>query len=61
MAEIKVNGRMYQVDEDITVLEVCRGIGIDIPTLCNDERLEPDTACRLCLVGVRGKLMTSIP
>lgn len=45
----------YQVDDQITVLEACRSVGIDIPTLCNDDRLEPHAACRLCVVEVEGK------
>lgn len=61
MVEITINGVRYQVDKDITVLEACRRNGIDIPTLCHDDRLEPYAACRLCVVEVKGKknLMTS--
>lgn len=55
MAEITINGKMYNVEDHITVLEACRKIGIDIPTLCYDDRLEPHAACRLCLVEVKGK------
>ena len=29
-------------------------MGVDIPTLCHDDRLEPYGACRLCLVEVEG-------
>lgn len=61
MAEIMINGIDYQVEKDSTVLEACRKVGIDIPTLCHDERLEPSAACRLCVVEVKGRknLMTS--
>lgn len=55
MVEITVNGVKYQVDNDITVLEACKNIGIDIPTLCHDDRLAPGAACRLCLVEIEGK------
>ena len=55
MVNIKINGMDYQVDDQITVLEACRSVGIDIPTLCNDDRLEPHAACRLCVVEVEGK------
>ena len=61
MVEITINGIKHQVDEGITVLETCKNLGIDIPTLCHDDRLEPYAACRLCVVEVKGKhnLMTS--
>lgn len=55
MVNIKINGVDHQVDDHITVLEACRSVGIDIPTLCNDERLEAHAACRLCVVEVEGK------
>ena len=55
MASITINGKKYEVDDNITVLEACRKMGIDIPTLCYDDRLEPHAACRLCLVEVKGK------
>ena len=29
--------------------------GIDIPTLCNDDRLDPVGACRMCLVEIKGR------
>ena len=37
-----------------TVLEVARRLGIPIPTLCHDPRLEPAGACRTCLVEIEG-------
>ncbi len=37
-----------------TILEVAKQAGISIPHLCNDARLEPYGACRLCLVEVKG-------
>lgn len=61
MVQVTINGVKHKVDKDITVLEACRNIGIDIPTLCYDDRLEPSAACRLCVVELEGKknLMTS--
>jgi len=47
----------------MTILEVARAAGIDIPTLCYHEKLEPYGACRLCLVEIgtppRTRLVTS--
>jgi len=55
MVEITVNGKKYQVDKGITILEACYRLGISIPTLCNDDRLEPYGACRLCVVEIKGR------
>lgn len=37
-----------------SILEAAGQIGIDIPTICHDPRLEPAGACRMCLVEVEG-------
>ncbi|RMG70619.1 MAG: formate dehydrogenase subunit alpha, partial [Nitrospirae bacterium] len=37
-----------------TILQAAREADIYIPTLCDDPRLEPYGACRLCLVQVKG-------
>ena len=54
MVKVSINGLSYEVPEDFTILQACRQIGIDIPTLCHDDRLEPHAACRLCIVEVEG-------
>lgn len=55
MVNITINDKLYEVPEGKSLLEVCREIGINIPTLCHDERLEPHAACRLCVVEVKGR------
>lgn len=61
MVNITINKRQYEASEGKTILEVCREIGIEIPTLCHDDRLEPHAACRLCVVEIEGRrnLMTA--
>lgn len=54
MVKVNINGLSYEVSKDSTVLQACRQAGIDIPTLCHDDRLEPHAACRLCIVEVEG-------
>jgi len=49
-----INGRAIEVVEGSTILEACRAGGIDVPTLCYLETLEPTNACRLCVVEVEG-------
>lgn len=55
MANIIINGKKYQVEDNITILEACNRLGISIPTLCHDDRLNPYGACRLCIVEIKGK------
>lgn len=37
-----------------TILEMASRHGVEIPTLCNDERLEPFSSCYVCVVEVEG-------
>ena len=55
MVHIKINGTEHQVSDRTSILDAARSVGIDIPTLCHDERLKPAGACRLCLVQVNGE------
>ena len=48
------NGARHDFASGKPVLEAARALEIDIPTLCNDERLKPVSDCRLCLVKIEG-------
>jgi predicted molibdopterin-dependent oxidoreductase YjgC len=54
MVELEIDGRRTSVREGTTILHACRELGIDVPTLCWLETLEPANACRLCVVEVQG-------
>lgn len=49
-----VDGRRIEVPEGTTILAALRTLGLDVPTACDDSRLAPLGACRLCLVGIEG-------
>ncbi|HEV7128785.1 MAG TPA: FAD-dependent oxidoreductase [Ktedonobacterales bacterium] len=52
---ITIDGRSMRAYEGQTILSVAVDNGIlDIPNLCNDEKLEPTSACRMCLVEIDG-------
>jgi formate dehydrogenase alpha subunit len=51
---ITINGIAVPCTKEDTILSAARRTGIDIPTLCHDERLEPYGGCRLCIVEVKG-------
>jgi predicted molibdopterin-dependent oxidoreductase YjgC len=52
--EIKIDGQSVQVPETMTILDACRSIGIDTPTLCYLENLTPVNVCRVCVVELAG-------
>ena len=52
---LTVDGKTMQAYEGQTILSVAIDHGMtDIPNLCNDEKLEPTSACRMCLVHIEG-------
>jgi len=50
---IKVNGEDTPARPGALLLHVLRDAGVDVPTLCHDERLTPYGGCRLCVVARR--------
>jgi predicted molibdopterin-dependent oxidoreductase YjgC len=55
--ELTIDGRPVTVPEGTTILEACRAQGIDIPTLCHGETVEPEGVCRLCVVDTGGRTL----
>jgi formate dehydrogenase major subunit len=51
---ITFNGRIVKGIPGETILQLANRQGIYIPTLCNDERLEPYSSCYICVVEVGG-------
>jgi len=51
---IILNGDIVKGIPGESILELAQRHGIKIPTLCNDDRLEPFTACYICVVEVEG-------
>ena len=55
LVNIKIEGKSYQVEDNLTVLEACRKCGYNIPSLCSWKKGECSLAsCRVCLVEVVG-------
>ncbi len=57
--KIYLNGNELEIEKKKTILEICKDNGIMIPTLCVMENLKPEARCRICLVELDGKLITS--
>ena len=49
-----VDGVEYKISQSETILESARKLGKEIPTLCDDSRLDPNGCCRMCLVEIDG-------
>lgn len=54
MVDVTLNGATVAAHADATVLDVCRGEDVDVPTMCFLETLSPFNSCRLCVVEVSG-------
>lgn len=54
MPRLTIDGRAVVCPAGSTILDAAGEAGVDIPTLCADERLAPSGACRLCVVAVDG-------
>jgi len=54
MLTATIDGREVQAPEGTTILDACRRLGIDTPTLCYLETLTPVNVCRVCVVEVEG-------
>jgi len=52
MTTLTVNGRRVTVPDDATILDATRAAGVDVPTLCHFDGLEPWGGCRLCVVDM---------
>lgn len=53
LVKLVIDGKRVIADESQTILEVARQNGIQIPTLCHDDRLEPFGSCFVCVVKVK--------
>ena len=51
---LTVDGQSVTVPEGSTLLDACRAMEIDTPTLCFGETLTPANACRVCMVELVG-------
>ena len=49
-----INGQEVTVSDGATILDACRQVGVDIPTLCHGPTLSPANVCRVCMVEVEG-------
>jgi predicted molibdopterin-dependent oxidoreductase YjgC len=54
IVELSIDGQRVLAPEGATLLEACRTIGVEVPTLCFADNLTPVNVCRLCVVELEG-------
>jgi predicted molibdopterin-dependent oxidoreductase YjgC len=52
--ELTIDDRSVGVPEGATILDACKALAIETPTLCYLETLTPVNACRVCVVELEG-------
>lgn len=57
---LQIDGQEVEAGEGMTILEAAQKVGIEIPTLCHHEMLEPYGGCRLCTVEAEVRGWTKI-
>lgn len=58
--QLQIDGREVKAKEGMTILEAAQSAGINIPTLCYHEKLEPYGACRICTVEIETRGRTNL-
>ena len=59
MVKVTINGQVHEFEKGTMLIDAARSLGIKVPTLCHDERMKPTSSCRMCVMDVGGRLMTS--
>ena len=54
MLEVTINGKPHEFPAGLTILAALREIGIEVPTVCHDDRLEAFGRVSALLGGDRG-------
>ena len=51
---LTIDDQPVEVPEGATILDACAKLGIDTPTLCYGDTLQPANVCRVCVVEIEG-------
>jgi NADH dehydrogenase/NADH:ubiquinone oxidoreductase subunit G len=50
---LEIDGKSVQAPSGATLLQAAKAAGVEIPTLCHNDGLEPFGACRMCMVEIQ--------
>ncbi|MGW1246184.1 formate dehydrogenase subunit alpha [Streptomyces sp. NPDC002535] len=59
MTRVQVDGVAVELPAGASLLDAVRATGVDLPTLCHDDRLRPAGSCRTCLVRADGRTVAA--
>jgi len=54
MVRVTINGKEYQAEAGVKIINLCHEIGVDIPQLCHLKDYSDIGSCRLCMVEIEG-------
>jgi predicted molibdopterin-dependent oxidoreductase YjgC len=54
LVSVTIDGQAIEVAEGSTILQACRFLQIDTPTLCQVDTMAPVNVCRVCVVELEG-------
>ena len=52
MVSIQIDGKDFEVEEDLAIIQACELAGAEVPRFCYHEKLSVAGNCRMCLVDV---------
>lgn len=52
--DVVIDGKSVKADQNEYIINVAKREGIIIPSLCDDDRLEPYSSCYVCVVEIEG-------
>ena len=52
MPKIIIDGKDFEVEENLSIIQACEVSGVEIPRFCYHERLSVAGNCRMCLVDI---------
>jgi predicted molibdopterin-dependent oxidoreductase YjgC len=54
LVSLTIDGQAIEVAEGSTILQACRFLQIDTPTLCQVDTMAPVNVCRVCVIELEG-------
>ena len=54
LRKIEIDGKLIEVEPELTLIQACEEAGVEIPRFCYHERLSIAGNCRMCLVEIVG-------
>ena len=54
LVDVTIDGQAIEVAAESTILDACRFLQIDTPTLCQIDIMKPVNVCRVCVVELEG-------